>query len=201
MNQGASKVDFWRVLVLLRDGGVYFDTDSGCKTPLDEWIKPQTTYVSGVGEEGDFHQWGLISTPGNCILSQTAELIMQNVQEVKRHGDVHTSFRALSIKKMDSAGAHAWFYPFLDHDHTGVLGMSGPPVLMKAVNKCLTDPASRVTTLPGLEVCGGNYFGDRARFKGPGLEADTWADDKPLLSFLQNNAGRLKPCGQLILTN
>lgn len=193
IKQGASQVDFWRVLVVLRDGGVYFDSDSGCKVPLDEWVDSQTTYVSGIGACGDFHQWGIIAAPGSCILKQTADLIMANVQEIKAKGKVETAYHGLSIKNVDSSGVHAslrkeqWRIG-------GTVGMGGPAALMSSAEKCFMDPYSLATTLPGLKVCNGDFFGGRTIFKGPGLPS-TWSDALPLVNMLD----KLQPCGQLKL--
>jgi len=200
INQGASKVDFWRILYVLHDGGVYFDTDSLSVTPLDEWVDSQATYVTGIGSLHDFHQWGIIAAPGNCILKQTADLIMANVQEVKTKGKVETGYRGLSVTKVDSSGVHAGFDSHFGH-RSRVESFAGPPVLMKAADKCLMDPASSATTLPGLILCSGDFFGHRTRFKSAQLFWPTWSDAEPLLNFIENNATKQEPCGQLILDN
>eukprot|EP00441_Pelagodinium_beii_P017105 CAMPEP_0197655946 /NCGR_PEP_ID=MMETSP1338-20131121/39767_1 /TAXON_ID=43686 ORGANISM="Pelagodinium beii, Strain RCC1491" /NCGR_SAMPLE_ID=MMETSP1338 /ASSEMBLY_ACC=CAM_ASM_000754 /LENGTH=325 /DNA_ID=CAMNT_0043231699 /DNA_START=70 /DNA_END=1044 /DNA_ORIENTATION=+ len=180
LNQGASKVDFWRVLALLHDGGVYFDTDAGCVLPLDQWIESQTTYVTGIGAMKDFHQWGLISVSGNCILKQAADLILANIHQLQRRvmtsrpTTIMTSFRGLNILGHDSSRVFAQFDMYPQTSATGVVALAGPPVLMNAANKCLTDPQSQATVLQGFKLCIADFFGNRALFKGPGSLESTW---------------------------
>jgi len=202
--QPVSKVDFWRLLFVLHDGGAYFDSDSGCVDPLDEWVDSQATYVTGIGFFKEFHQWGIVAAPGNAFLQQAVDDVMANAQKLKATGKWdEIKWQGLVVTKEDSSGFHG----SLEKDKVEALGsgvenVAGPSVLNLAVDKCFMDPTCLAKTLPGLHVCPSDHFGGHARMK-TGPYASTWKWDLPVLNFHEsqndNNATEKKACRQLIL--
>jgi len=87
LNIVTAKADFWRYLVLYKNGGVYIDMDSAILKPLSSFIgeKDQavlTVQRNGVdGSEPLFAQWGLIFAPGHPILNRTIECIIDNISQ------------------------------------------------------------------------------------------------------------------------
>jgi mannosyltransferase OCH1-like enzyme len=101
---GAARADFFRYLVVYRDGGVYLDLKSTLTRPLDEVLSAHDGYLlshwkNGPGdrypgygllvfpddkprdwpERGEFQQWFIVSPPGHPFLRKTVERICQNI--------------------------------------------------------------------------------------------------------------------------
>jgi len=174
---GAGKADFWRYLVMYRDGGAYFDTDTACKeeAPLDSFVDPASTYITGMGYRGDFHQWGLIAAPGSSIFKKCISYVLKNVE----NRNTTTHWRGLWKQRWDAA-AGAYRFKSLPYVATagGIEGFAGPPLLMKAAMDCLTDPAEFELLRHGFRFCNGDLFGNRVVLKAPGLKKPTWRGEK-----------------------
>ena len=76
---GAAKADILRVALLLEFGGAYFDSDCELLVPLSSFVWPNASVVSGVGSNGDLHQWALLYKAGHPFLQQVLKVIVQNV--------------------------------------------------------------------------------------------------------------------------
>nr|QFG74718.1 MAG: glycosyltransferase sugar-binding region containing protein [Megaviridae environmental sample] len=76
---GAGKADLFRLLIIYDKGGCYFDIDTTPLVPLRTFIKSDDEVVSGIGERGDFHQWGLIYIPKHPFIKKTLELATSNI--------------------------------------------------------------------------------------------------------------------------
>ena len=87
---GAAKSDFWRYLVLYKNGGVYLDLDSHIYKSLDDLIKENDeAIISREGSEdnphyddhgGIFVQWCLIFNAGHPILEKTFKKCVYNIK-------------------------------------------------------------------------------------------------------------------------
>ena len=87
---GASKADFFRYLVLFKEGGVYLDIDSAIKGKLSNFIlDSDSAIISNERNPGLFVQWALIFSPNHPFLKKTIELIMENIRYNKYPNDVH----------------------------------------------------------------------------------------------------------------
>ncbi|MCP4821733.1 MAG: hypothetical protein GY883_21325 [Shimia sp.] len=103
--------DFWRILVVLQQGGLYTDADTTCCKPLSDWIAPEDEAVIGI--DGDylnkfpnwqpsgrlasggaynldlkwrdnivaFSNWTFAFAPGHAILAETARRIEINAHD------------------------------------------------------------------------------------------------------------------------
>jgi mannosyltransferase OCH1-like enzyme len=69
---GAVRADVWRLLLIYRYGGFYFDLDSRAKArhPFREWGLNDAEYIAG-GKWG--HQWGIIFRAGHPVLRTAVE--------------------------------------------------------------------------------------------------------------------------------
>jgi len=76
---GAGKADLFRYLIMYDKGGCYMDIDTTCLCPLSHFIEPDDEVVSGIGERGDFHQWGLIYTPKHPFMKMALEIAVNNI--------------------------------------------------------------------------------------------------------------------------
>ncbi len=77
---GAGKADLFRFLVIYDGGGCYFDLDTTCRAPLQDYLGPDDEVLSGIGRiRGDFHQYGLIYTAKHPIMKRALELAVQNI--------------------------------------------------------------------------------------------------------------------------
>ena len=80
INVGAGKADFWRYLILYKNGGIYLDMDSSINKSLDLLIKAQDqAIISREHNTGLFVQWCLMFAPNHPILKRTINLCIQNI--------------------------------------------------------------------------------------------------------------------------
>ncbi len=87
---GAAKADFFRYAVLYKFGGVYLDIDSYVKTPFDQFITAEDSFVvSHEGNPGLYCQWALISDKNHPFLERTLEKTLDNIQTHRFPHDVH----------------------------------------------------------------------------------------------------------------
>lgn len=77
-----AKVDFWRILYLYKNGGVYLDIDSMFVKPLSELIKSEDMAIITREPNTPFTyvQWGLIFCREHPILRKTMENIVDNLK-------------------------------------------------------------------------------------------------------------------------
>ncbi len=96
---GASRADFFRYLLMYKEGGVYLDIKSSMDRPLDAVLRPDDVYLlsrwrNSVGEmyEGwgmhdqlkefgghEFQQWHIIAAPGHPFLRAVIERVLDNI--------------------------------------------------------------------------------------------------------------------------
>jgi hypothetical protein len=87
---GAAKADFFRYLLMYKEGGAYFDIKSAMKYPLDQIIKYDDEYIlthdkclcqrSNIGnEDGEFQQWYIICKPGHPFLKSVIDTVIKNI--------------------------------------------------------------------------------------------------------------------------
>ena len=79
---GAARADFWRYLILYKNGGIYLDIDSDICKPLNELIRENdTAIISREKDSGQkfFIQWALFFSPQHPILLYTINLCMYNI--------------------------------------------------------------------------------------------------------------------------
>jgi mannosyltransferase OCH1-like enzyme len=77
---GAAKADFWRVLVLWQEGGVYLDVDAALCWP------PGLTFQEGQSEllihqNGKITNFYMASAPKNRLMKEIAHQILANIQQ------------------------------------------------------------------------------------------------------------------------
>ncbi|MDR3450317.1 MAG: glycosyltransferase [Alphaproteobacteria bacterium] len=105
---GAARADFFRYLLLYKEGGVYLDIKSTFTRPIDEILEPDDCYLlagwrnrpgepdEGYGmwkdlhmmPAGEFQQWHVIAAPGHPFLRAVIERVLSNIDRYKpwRHG-------------------------------------------------------------------------------------------------------------------
>lgn len=96
---GAAKADFFRYLVLYKDGGAYFDIKSACTIPLSDLIQPDDEFLisnwpneSGIFKgaglkielrnipHGEYQQWYIISKPYSPFLKAVIDHVIDNIK-------------------------------------------------------------------------------------------------------------------------
>lgn len=89
---GAARADFFRYLLMYREGGVYLDLKSASKIPFDFIIKPDDEYLLShwciipstgtLGTSlGEFQQWHIICRPKHPFLDAVIRKVIKNVYE------------------------------------------------------------------------------------------------------------------------
>ena len=97
----AARADFFRYLVIYKEGGAYFDIKSAMKTQLDSILKTDDEYILAHWscpsvrtiwennkiaryrlntELGEFQQWHVISRPGHPYLKNVIDNILKNIE-------------------------------------------------------------------------------------------------------------------------
>lgn len=90
LNIIVAKVDFWRYLVLYKEGGVYVDMDGDILRPLDDMIRPDDAAIVTVETNPNmFVQWALFFEAGHPILKRAIEIVVHNIQNNLFPHDVH----------------------------------------------------------------------------------------------------------------
>lgn len=89
---GSARADFFRYLLMYKEGGVYLDVKSSCKKPLKELIKEDDKYLLSTwdcgswgkhldlkDEEGEYQIYFIISAPGHPFLKEVIESVVRNI--------------------------------------------------------------------------------------------------------------------------
>lgn len=96
---GAAKADFFRYLVLYKDGGAYFDIKSACTIPLSQLLKDDDEFLisswpnddgefKGAGlkielrdiPHGEYQQWYIIAKPDSPFLKAVIDRVVHNIK-------------------------------------------------------------------------------------------------------------------------
>jgi mannosyltransferase OCH1-like enzyme len=79
---GAAKADFWRILMLLKNGGVYLDMDAAFCWPVHRLLASAGSAAEIVPryKDGRVTNYFLASSPGNPLMQEIALQILSNIQ-------------------------------------------------------------------------------------------------------------------------
>lgn len=90
LNIIVAKTDFWRYLLLYKDGGIYLDMDGDILKPLNEMIRADdTAIITAETNPYMFVQWALFFEPGHPILKRAIEIVVYNIKNNLHPRDVH----------------------------------------------------------------------------------------------------------------
>ena len=87
---GAARADFFRYLLMYREGGVYLDIKSAATIPLSEMLLPDDEYIIchwphptnsiELGDlKGEYQQWHIICRPYHPFLYHVIQKVVQNI--------------------------------------------------------------------------------------------------------------------------
>ncbi len=77
---GAAQADYWRLLVLLKHGGVYMDIDAHLIWPLGRIIKENDPEVLLRTKTGELSNYFIASKPNNPMLQDIAKQVLINIE-------------------------------------------------------------------------------------------------------------------------
>lgn len=77
---GAARADFWRVLVLLKHGGIYMDIDANLTTNPDTLLNDDPDHVFIKMKSGEITNYFMASAPGNPVLQAVCDQIVANIE-------------------------------------------------------------------------------------------------------------------------
>lgn len=80
LNIGAARADFWRILVLLKHGGVYMDIDGNFVGDPDRFIAPDAEHVFIATDDAAVTNYFMASAPGNPVLQDICDEIVRNIE-------------------------------------------------------------------------------------------------------------------------
>jgi len=78
---GASKSDYFRILIIYKFGGVYADLDNKLLKPLDEIIKPEDTEILHKQLNNWYDTHVLMMSPNNELLYNCIQIINKNIDD------------------------------------------------------------------------------------------------------------------------
>ena len=130
------QADFFRLLVLLKDGGVYSDVDVKLDIDLDSFITPNLGFFSprdlvAGHSDGNYCFWNgfMGSAPGHPFLVSAVERVLNMVMN---RGDYYDMEREACRYSSNSGATEIWKVRALD-----LLLLTGPCSLGVAVNQAL----------------------------------------------------------------
>ena len=82
------RLDFWRLLKIYNEGGVYMDIDRFCNRSFDSILQPDTQWVLPTQNEYDFSQDFMMSAPGNPAFNLALNLSISR----RRSGERNTYY-------------------------------------------------------------------------------------------------------------
>ena len=94
VSQGAMKIDIWRVLVLYKFGGLYFDADIVPDKLTEETINPDSSWFSLTDAWARPSQWLFATSAGHVSCKNTLQIIAKRVLDQRDIQDialVHTT--------------------------------------------------------------------------------------------------------------
>jgi len=151
MNTGAGKADLFRYVILYLNGGCYFDIDTTCKKPLDDFILDEDEVVSGIGGRCDLHQWGMIYSKNHPFIKKTLENCVYNIMNKN----------------------------FIKGYNNNLEGISGPPCLDLSIKQVLELPENYkfnkgIYSIKNFRfhILNGDYFDGNIDFKYEGYFND-----------------------------
>lgn len=77
---GAAKADFWRILVLLKHGGIYLDIDSNFSAKPENAIGADEEAVFIAMDSGEVTNYCIAAAPGHPALRAIADRIIENIE-------------------------------------------------------------------------------------------------------------------------
>jgi mannosyltransferase OCH1-like enzyme len=88
---GAAKADFFRYLLMYKEGGVYLDIKSAMVTSLDDLIKTDDEYILShwytrdqrdilKNKLGEYQQWHIICRPWHPFLKSVIDNVIKNIE-------------------------------------------------------------------------------------------------------------------------
>lgn len=107
LTDGAAQADFWRILTLYKEGGVYMDIDGHLVWPLSEIIDENDREVV-ITRRNKYTNFFLASEKGNSFLKETLDIIIDNIEHRRIDGGVFhltgptTLNQALEGKKINA---------------------------------------------------------------------------------------------------
>jgi mannosyltransferase OCH1-like enzyme len=88
LTDGAAQADLWRLFVLSKEGGIYMDIDAHFVWPLSRMIQKEDSEVFLLNKE-HFTNYFIATTPGNTVLGECVDLVVDNIQNKKIDGGVY----------------------------------------------------------------------------------------------------------------
>ena len=90
-NYGAARADFFRYLLMYREGGVYLDLKSATEFPLNNIIQPNDEYILSTwacpqqlsvlnNKYGEYQQWHIICRPNHPFLEAVINKVIDNIE-------------------------------------------------------------------------------------------------------------------------
>lgn len=110
LTDGASQADFWRLFVLIREGGVYMDIDAHLVCRLSKMIAPDTAEIFLLNKQ-HYTNYFIAVAPNNRHLQKTLDIIIANIEQRNIGGGVYdlTGPTALNLAIGDQTVNHRFY--------------------------------------------------------------------------------------------
>jgi inositol phosphorylceramide mannosyltransferase catalytic subunit len=125
---GAARADFFRYLLMYREGGVYFDIKSAGRFPLSVILEENDEYIlahfsDNIHKEylnyplGEFQQWHIICRPKHPFLKNVIEKVKNNIQNYHIEQDFRNCIGKDGVLKVTGPLAYSKAIIPILHDH------------------------------------------------------------------------------------
>lgn len=81
LNIGAAQADFWRLLVVYKNGGVYLDIDGSLVNPMHWSIKDDDELLFVKTKGGELSNYFFAGTPGHPDIWRLIQRVISNIEE------------------------------------------------------------------------------------------------------------------------
>jgi len=102
---GAARADFWRILVLLKHGGIYLDIDANLTQSPERFLAEDPRDVFIAMKNGEVTNYFIASAPGNPVLQDVCDRIVANIEADEIKNVYHLTGPTVLDAAVRAAGA------------------------------------------------------------------------------------------------
>lgn len=112
---GAAKADYWRVLTLIKKGGVYLDIDANLASPLEWTLRDNSSELFIIDRKGLITNSFLATVPENPIFHRIADQIRQNIADPKQSDVFHMTGPGAVWQVLEDCSYNSCSYRSVSH--------------------------------------------------------------------------------------
>ena len=112
---GAAQADYWRILVLLKNGGIYIDTDANFVWPPSWSIRPEDEELFIRMRDGEITNYFMAAAPGNRFIAGIEQTIRQNIHAGELGNIYLMTGPGAMVPTLEQGGYHSENFRIIAH--------------------------------------------------------------------------------------